>query len=157
MANQKQTYITEEGLAKLKEELDYLKNTKRKEIAERIRDAKELGDLSENAEYAEAKDEQSFVENRVLELESIIRNVNLIKKSKKGANTVEMGATIEVEGPGGKSAEYTIVGSNEANPAEGKISNESPIGQAFLGKKLNEEAEVEAPSGTLKFKILKIS
>ena len=157
MNTQKQTYITKEGLAKLKEELEYLKNTKRKEIAERIRDAKELGDLSENAEYAEAKDEQSFVENRVLELESIIRNVNLIKKTKKGGDTVEMGATIDVEGPDGNKATYTIVGSNEVDLAKGKISNESPIGQAFLGKKLNEEAEVEAPSGTVKFKILKIS
>ena len=157
MSDQKQCYITEEGLAKLKEELEYLKNTKRREIAERIRDAKELGDLSENAEYSEAKDEQSFVENRVLELESIIRNVNLIKKTKKGGNTVEMGNTIEVEGPGGNKATYTIVGSNEVSPTEGKISNESPIGQAFLGKKLNEEAEVEAPSGIVKFKILKIN
>ena len=156
MAQQKQTYITKEGLNKLKEELDFLKNTKRKEIAERISDAKELGDLSENAEYTEAKEEQSFVENRVLELESIVRNVNLIKKDKK-ASQVEMGSTIEVENQEGKSFSYTLVGSNEADPSQGSISNESPIGQAFLGKKVGEEAEVEAPSGNIVFKVLKIS
>ena len=156
MADQKQTYITEEGLKKLQEELDYLKNTKRKEIAERIRDAKELGDLSENAEYTEAKEEQSFVENRVLELESITRNVQLIKKSKK-ANQVDVGSTIEVENAEGTKMTYTIVGSNEANPVEGLISNESPIGKAFLGKKVGEDAEVEAPSGKITFKVVKIS
>ena len=156
MADQKQTYITEEGLKKLEEELEYLKNTKRKEIAERIRDAKELGDLSENAEYAEAKEEQSFVENRILELQSITRNVNLIKKSKK-ANQVDVGSTIDVENAEGASMTYTIVGSNEADPIKGLISNESPIGKAFLGKKVGEEAEVEAPSGKITFKVLKIS
>ncbi|MFH1781023.1 MAG: transcription elongation factor GreA [Patescibacteria group bacterium] len=156
MANQKQTYITEEGLNKLKEELDILKNTKRKEIANRIKEAKELGDLSENAEYQEAKEEQSFVENRVLELESIIRNVNLIKKDKK-ANDVVVGSTIEVEKDGGNKFTYTIVGSSEADPTKGLISNESPIGMAFLGKKVGEETQVEAPSGAIKFKVLKIS
>lgn len=156
MANQKQTYITEEGLNKLKEELDILKNTKRKEIANRIKEAKELGDLSENAEYQEAKEEQSFVENRVLELESIIRNVNLIKKDKK-ASAVVVGSTIEVEKDGGDKFTYTIVGSSEADPAKGLISNESPIGMAFLGKKVGEEAEVSAPSGAIKFKVIKIS
>ncbi|MFH1536609.1 MAG: transcription elongation factor GreA [Patescibacteria group bacterium] len=156
MNNQKQTYITEEGLKKLEEELEYLKNTKRKKIAERIRDAKELGDLSENAEYAEAKEEQGFVESRVLELQSITRNVNLIKKSKK-ANQIDVGSTIEVENAEGNKMTYTIVGSNEANPPKGLISNESPIGKAFLGKKVGEEAEVEAPSGKITFKVLKIS
>ena len=156
MANQKQTYITEEGLNKLKEELDLLKNTKRKEIANRIKEAKELGDLSENAEYQEAKEEQSFVENRVLELESIIRNVNLIKKDKK-ANEITVGSTIEVEKDSGDKFTYTIVGSSEADPTKGLISNESPIGMAFLGKKVGDEAQVEAPSGAIKFKVLKIS
>ena len=155
MSNEKQTYITEEGLEKLKEELEYLKNTKRKEVAERIAAAKELGDLSENAEYSEAKDEQSFIENRVAELESIVRSVKIIKKNKR-VTSVQVGSNIEVES-NGKILKYSIVGSNEADPINGKISNESPLGKAFLGHKIGEEAEAIVPKGKIKFKILKIS
>lgn len=155
MSNEKQTYITDEGLEKLKQELEYLKNTKRKEVAERIAAAKELGDLSENAEYSEAKDEQSFTENRVAELESIVRSVKIIKKNKK-ISAVQVGSNIEVEN-NGKVTKYSIVGSNEANPINGKISNESPLGKAFLGHKVGEEINVEVPKGKIKFKILKIS
>lgn len=152
---EKQTYITEEGLERLKEELEYLKNTKRKEVAERIASAKELGDLSENAEYSEAKDEQSFIENRVAELESIVRSVKIIKKNKR-VTSVQVGSNIEVE-TNGKTLKYSIVGSNEADPLNGKISNESPLGKAFLGRKLADEVEAVVPKGKIKFKILKIS
>ena len=153
---EKQTFITEEGLEKLKEELVYLKTQKRKEIAERISVAKELGDLSENAEYSEAKDEQAFTETRIQELESIIRNVQIIKKPRK-KNTVQLGTTVEISTDNGKNMKYTMVGSNEADPSKGKISNESPIGQAFLGHKVDDIVEVKAPKGILKFKIIKIS
>jgi transcription elongation factor GreA len=155
MPDEKQTFITEEGLEKLKQELDYLKNIKRKEVAERIAAAKELGDLSENAEYSEAKDEQSFIESRIIELESIVRSVKIIKKNRR-TSVVQVGSNIEVEN-NGKTMKYSIVGSNEADPANGRISNESPLGKAFLGRKIGEEAEAIAPKGKIKFKILKIS
>lgn len=154
---EKQTFITEEGLNKLKEELEYLKNIKRKEVAERIAAAKELGDLSENAEYSEAKEEQVFIENRILELEAIIHNVQIIKKPRGGGNKVQLGSSLEVEDMTGKTIKYTLVGSNEADPLRGKISNESPLGQAFLGRGIGEEIEVSVPKGKLKFKIIKIS
>ena len=155
MPDEKQTFITEEGLEKLKQELDYLKNIKRKEVAERIAAAKELGDLSENAEYSEAKDEQSFIESRIIELESIVRSVKIIKKNRR-TSVVQVGSNIEVEN-NGKTMKYSIVWSNEADPANGMISNESPLGKAFLGRKIGEEAEAIAPKGKIKFKILKIS
>jgi transcription elongation factor GreA len=155
MPDEKQTFITEEGLEKLKQELDYLKNIKRNDVAERIAAAKELGDLSENAEYSEAKDEQSFIESRIIELESIVRSVKIIKKNRR-TSVVQVGSNIEVEN-NGKTMKYSIVGSNEADPANGRISNESPLGKAFLGRKIGEEAEAIAPKGKIKFKILKIS
>lgn len=156
MLEDKKTFITQEGFNKLSEELEYLKNTRRKEIAERIASAKELGDLSENAEYSDAKDEQLFTENRVAELENIIRNVNVVKKNKKSL-TVQVSSTITVLDPQKKEKQYTIVGSNEADPINGKISNESPLGQAFLNHKLNDEIEVATPKGKIQYTILKIS
>lgn len=152
---EKQTFITEEGLAKVKAELSDIKNIKRKEIAERIQEAKELGDLSENAEYQDAKEEQGFIEGRVLELEELIRNVQVIKNN-GGGQTVTVGSTIKIEDLSGKKLEYTIVGSSEADPMKGKISNESPLGRSFLGKKSGESVEVETPSGALIFKIKEI-
>lgn len=152
----KQTFITEEGLLKLQDELQYLKTTKRKEIAERIATAKELGDLSENAEYSEAKDDQVFVESRIAELEAITRSVQIIKKPRKGSSRVQIGSTVEVEDASGTLKKFTIVGSNEADPASGKISNESPLGQSLLGKNTGEVAEIQAPRGTLQFKVVKI-
>jgi len=156
MLEDKKTFITQEGFNKLSEELEYLKNTRRKEIAERIASAKELGDLSENAEYSDAKDEQLFTENRVAELENIIRNVNVVKKNKKSL-TVQVSSTITVLDPHKKERQYTIVGSNEADPINGKISNESPLGQAFLNHKSNDEIDVLTPKGKIKYTILKIS
>ncbi len=154
----KKTYITSEGFVKLKKELDDLKNIKRKEIADRIQDAKELGDLSENAEYAEAKNEQSFVEGRIAQLENLLKNVTIIDNSSivQGKdNTVHVGCNVELEAHN-KKLSYTIVGSNEADPEKGFISNESPLGQAFLGHKIGEQIEIEVPSGKVIYKILGI-
>ena len=155
MTDNKQTYITQEGYDRLTDELNYLKNHKRREVAERIATAKELGDLSENAEYSDAKDEQSFVEKRISELENIIRSVKVIKKSKK-STSIQVGSRIEIEDASNNKKKYTIVGSNEAEPMTGKISNESPLGQAFLGHKQGEEVVVHAPKGKITFRILKI-
>ncbi|MEK7540364.1 MAG: transcription elongation factor GreA [Patescibacteria group bacterium] len=150
-----QTFITADGLEKLKAELDVLKNVKRKEIAERIQEAKELGDLSENAEYSEAKDEQSFIESRILELESTLRNISVIAKIKK-TGAVQIGSTFEVKNEQDKASTYTLVGKSEADPNTGKISNESPLGQAFLGKKEGETVAVAVPAGTINFTITKV-
>ncbi len=152
----KKEYITEEGLKKLKEELNYLKSEKRKEIANRIRDAKELGDLSENAEYAEAKNEQSFIEGRILQIENLLKNVTLIKNNPKAnKGMVAVGSKIRLKCEN-KELQYTIVGSNEADPDKGLISNESPLGQAFLGKKLNDKVEITVPAGTVSYEITDI-
>lgn len=150
------TFITQEGLQKLKKELEELKNVKRKEIAERIQEAKELGDLSENAEYVEAKNEQAFVEGRLLEIESILKHATIIKQKSKSSNKVEIGSKIKIE-DSGQTREYSIVGSSEADPADGKISNESPLGQAFVGKKVGDIIEIKVPQGSKKFKIIAIA
>ncbi len=148
-------YVTKERYDELKAELDSLKKEGRNEIAERLQRAKEFGDLSENAEYSEAKEAQSKLEARVIELENIIRNSTIIKKT-HGKKTVEMGATVKVEKEK-KTFEYTIVGSNEANPEKRLISNESPLGQAFIGKKEGDVVEVETPKGIAKYKIIEIA
>jgi len=151
----KETFITEEGLEKIKRELDELKNVKRMEIAERIQEAKELGDLSENAEYVEAKNEQAFIEGRILEIETLLKQVTVIKEFKKKTDIVEVGSTIKIKSDK-ETKEYSIVGSNEADPGKGRISNESPIGQAFLGKKVGDIIDIKIPHGTKKFKIIAI-
>lgn len=152
----KVSYVTPEGLEKLEEELKRRKTILRREIADRIDRAKELGDLSENAEYAEAKDEQSFNEGRILELKDIINNAALITKgNKEGSDMVEVGSTIIVKS-GKEEKEFTIMGASESDPTKGFISNESPLGQAFLGRKKGEEVEVNVPAGIVKYKILKI-
>lgn len=154
----KKTYITKEGFEKLKKELDELKNTKRKEIADRIQDAKELGDLSENAEYAEAKNEQAFVEGRIAQIDNLLKNVTIIDSTvigQGGGTIVRVGSRVELSCDN-KVLTYTIVGSNEAEPDNGFISNESPLGQAFLGHRVNEEIEIAVPAGTVKYKILSI-
>ena len=147
-------YLSPEGLEKLKKELDYLKTGKRQEIAERLEHAKSLGDLSENAEYHEAKEEQSLMENQIAELEETIRNAVLIKKDQH-TGKVEVGSTVRVKSDRGEET-YTIVGSEEAKPSEGKISNESPLGKSFLGKKVGEKVEVRTPAGTAIYAILGI-
>ncbi len=147
--------ISQEGYDKLKDELNYLSTTKRREIAERIERAKELGDLSENAEYSEAKDAQALNEGRVLELTGILKNVTVVQNSGSDG-TVVMGTKVTAKAQDGKEKEYTIVSFNEADPISGKISNESPLGVAFLNKKKGDSVEVETPKGVVKYKIIKI-
>lgn len=147
-------YLSEEGLEKLKQELHELKTVKRQELAARLEHAKSLGDLSENAEYQEAKEEQSLVEAQIVELEERIRSAQVISKSSR-TDVVSVGSTVRVSAEG-RDETYTIVGSEEANPAEGKISNESPMGKAFLGRRVGEETEVKTPAGVTTYKILEI-
>ena len=146
--------ISQEGYDKLKDELTYLTTIKRKEIAERIEHAKELGDLSENAEYSEAKDAQALNEGRVLELTNTLKNVTVFQRGDT-SDQIVMGSKVTVKNDD-KEKQYTIVSFNEADPLNGKISNESPLGVAFLNKKKGESVEVETPRGTVKYKILKI-
>ena len=147
-------YLTKERLEELKAELHDFKTKVRAEVAERLKKAKEMGDLSENAEYSEAKDEQSRVEMRIAELENITKNVSIIQKT-ANKDKVQMGSVVEVS-KNGKIFKFTVVGSNEAKPEEGRISNESPLGAAFFGKKAGEEIKVKAPSGEVVYKIISI-
>lgn len=149
------TYMTAEGLEKLKSELTYLKMTRRREIAERIDAAKSLGDLSENAEYHEAKDALAFVEGRVREITEMLKNISVIPESQSG-DSAHIGSTIEVEVKGAKKT-YKIVGANEASPIDGLISNESPLGSAFIGRKTGEIVDIETPGGSTSYRILAIS
>jgi len=147
--------ISQEGYDKLQEELNNLAIVRRKEIAERIERAKELGDLSENAEYSEAKDAQALNEGRILELTNTLKNVTVVENS-NGRDEVTMGSKVTVKTAEGKERQYTIVSFNEADPLNGKISNESPLGVAFLNKHTGNSVEVETPRGIMKFKIIKI-
>lgn len=150
--------ITEDGLAKLKQELETLKTTGRADIAEKIKVARGYGDLSENSEYDEAKNEQAKIEARIVELESMLKNVEIIEDVRGSANTVVIGVKVKaLDMEFDEECEYRVVGSTEANPLEGKISDESPLGKALLGKTVGDEVIVEAPAGELKFKILEIS
>ncbi len=152
-------YISPEGLEKLKKELKERQTAKRQEIAQRLDEAKSLGDLSENAEYSSAKEAQSFNEGRIMELDSIIKESTILKPARKGQKRVKIGAVIEVKminnGPSGKQT-FMIVGSQEADPGQGKISNESPLGQAFLDREIGDIIEVETPKGKVKYKIMGI-
>jgi len=147
-------YISPEGLAKLKKEVGALKTTKRREIATRLEAAKALGDLSENAEYQEAKEAQSLNESQISELEEKLRNIVVIRKP-TDSYTVQVGATIDVDSSLGRET-FTIVGSEEADPMQGKISNESPLGRAFLGKKAGETVEAKTPAGVVSYHLLAI-
>ena len=150
--------ITEDGLAKLKQELETLKTTGRADIAEKIKVARGYGDLSENSEYDEAKNEQAKIEARIVELESMLKNVEIIEDVRESANTVVIGVKVKaLDMEFDEECEYRVVGSTEANPLEGKISDESPLGKALLGKTVGDEVIVDAPAGELKFKILEIS
>jgi transcription elongation factor GreA len=148
-----QQIISEDGYHKLEEELHNLTTTKRREIADRIEKAKELGDLSENAEYSEAKEAQAFNEGRVAEITSLLKNLTVV--SGHGKNEIGMGSTITVEADKTKK-EFTIVSFNEADPMAGKVSNESPMGLAFLGRKVGESVVVHTPKGDINYKIVKI-
>ena len=154
----KQLFNTEAGLRALKEELDYLKNTKRNEVKENLAIARSFGDLSENSEYDEAKNEQSKVESRINELEDIILHTVVVEESALDHSTIHLGSTVLLrEIATGKEKKYAIVGSNEANPIEGRISDRSPIGSAILGKKAGEEVTVSAPKGDKKYVIVEVT
>lgn len=150
----KEFFVSEDGIAKLREELADLSNVQRKKIAAALKEAKEFGDLSENASWDDAKDRQAFIEGRISEIENILKNAVAISKGK--GDTVTVGSTVHVELEEG-TQQFEIVGSTEANPETGKISNESPIGRALIGKKPGDEVEVEVPAGTITYKIKKVS
>jgi transcription elongation factor GreA len=146
--------LTKEGLKKIQDELENRKTSIRHSIAEAIKEAKEQGDLSENAEYSEAKRQQNENENRIAELEMIVKNSKLVEHDSK-SKVVQIGSTVKVKFNGSET-EFTIVGSNEIDPANFKISNESPMGRGFMGKDKGDEVMVETPGGRLKYKILEI-
>jgi transcription elongation factor GreA len=152
--NDKEIILTRDGLKKLEDELDELKTVHRREVNERIRQAKEFGDISENAEYEDAKQEQAFVEGRILKLESMIRYARIIDASDFVADAVHLGAMVKVKELGsGRSHEFTIVGSAEADPKNARLSNESPVGAALMGHKNGETVVVATPRGAMKYKI----
>jgi len=155
---EKETILTAEGLRKLEEELEHLKGTKRKEVAERIKQAKAFGDLSENAEYDDAKNEQAFVEGRILQVEQMLRNARVINNDAVPSDAVSVGSTVRLRDlAAGSELTYTIVGSPEADPLKDRISNESPVGQALIGRRQGETVTVRVPAGTLKYTIVKIA
>lgn len=152
----KPVYLTQEGAAKLRAELEELKGEGRLDLARRLRIAIQQGDLSENADYIATKEEQGFLEGRILELESILREVVFIDDSKKSRDAVEIGAHVTIQEGDEDPETYYLVGPNEANPREGRISHESPIGRALMGKKVGETATATTPNGSIVFKILEI-
>ena len=152
--NEKEIVLTPEGLSKLQNELDELKSVHRREVNDRIRQAKEYGDLSENAEYEDAKQEQAFIEGRILKLEGMIRNSRIIDESEYAADEVHLGATVKVKDlKNNETYEFNIVGSAEADPSNQRISNESPLGRALIGHKKGETVDVSTPRGVVKYKI----
>ncbi len=154
----KEIFVTEEGLKKLEEELEYLKTVERKKIAEKIKTAVSFGDLSENSEYDEAKNEQAIIEARIAELEEQLKNVRIVDASALTNDIVRVGLAVKIKNvDSGETEEYRIVGVTEADPFEGLISDESPIGKALLGQKVGTVIEVEIPLGMVKYKIMKIS
>jgi len=156
MNKQRPTFLTQKGYQKLEQELDHLRTVRRQEIAQRLHDALEEGELIENAELEDARNEQSFVEGRILALENMLRNAVIIEEEGP-REKVGLGSRVTVrEGSSGPLETYHIVGSAEADPANGLISNESPLGRALMGRKVGEQAEVDAPDGVLVFEIMGI-
>jgi transcription elongation factor GreA len=157
MATEKTYPMTQAGKEKLEQELEYLKTVKRKDVVERIKIARSFGDLSENSEYDAAKDEQAFVEGRITQIENMIRNAVIIEEDAENSTTVSLGKSVTfVELPDGDEETYTIVGSAEADPFEGKISNDSPIAKSLLGKQVGDEVIVQTPGGDMKVKIVSV-
>lgn len=148
-------YLTPDGLIKLKQELAELK-LKLQTIADCIDQAKELGDLSENAEYHEAKEDYAFTKGKIMEIENALSHAMVIEKETNSASKIAVGSTIKIKGTNNKEAEYTIVGSNEANPLKGRISNESPLAQAFLGHEKGDKVEVKTPTGLVIYTIKEV-
>ncbi len=157
MMAEKQTILTPEGLRKLEDELEHLKTVKRKEVAERIKAAKEFGDLMENSEYEDAKNEQAFAEGRILQLEQMLRNAKVIDNHNAPTDEVAVGSIVRLKDlASGEEIAYMIVGSAEADPDEDKISNESPVGKALLGKRKGDAVEVVVPAGKIRYAVLQI-
>ncbi len=157
MSEEKSYYMTEEGKAKLEKELEYMKTEKRKEVVERIKIARGFGDLSENSEYDAAKDEQAFVESRIATLENMVRNAVIIENDQADSDTVTLGKTVRFqELPDGDEEEYQIVGSAEADPFEGKISNDSPMAKSLLSRRVGEQVAVQTPGGEISVKIIAV-
>jgi transcription elongation factor GreA len=148
------TFLTKEGFEKLQDELVYLRTAKRQEVADRLHEAMEGGELIENAEYEAAKNEQAFVEGRIQELEMLLATARVIEKKKNDA--VQVGSTVTIQEDGLEEETYTIVGAAEANPREGKISNESPMGKAILSHRTGDEVKIETPDGSYTVRIIKI-
>ena len=158
MAEEKKHYMTLQGKQKLEAELKYLKTERRKEVVERIKIARSFGDLSENSEYDAAKDEQAFVESKIQQIEQMIRDAVIIEEDASNPDVVSIGKSVTfIELPDGEEETFTIVGSAESDPFEGKISNDSPMAKSLLGKSLNDEVSVATPDGELRVKIVKIN
>ncbi|MDQ1144940.1 MAG: transcription elongation factor GreA [Bacillus sp. (in: firmicutes)] len=157
MATEKVFPMTQAGKDKLVQEVEYLKSVKRKEVVERIKIARSFGDLSENSEYDSAKEEQAFVEGRITTLENMIRNAKIIAEGEMASDSVTLGSSVTfVELPDGEEETYTIVGSAEADPFEGKISNDSPIAKSLIGKKVGDQVSVQTPGGEMNVRIVSI-
>jgi len=157
LAQEKVFPMTQAGKQKLEQELEHLKTVVRKEVVERIKIARSFGDLSENSEYDAAKDEQAFVEGRITTIENMIRNARIISEDELSKDSVSLGSSVTfVELPEGDEETYTIVGSAEADPFEGKISNDSPIAKSLLGRKIGDEVTAQTPGGEMKVKITSI-
>ncbi len=153
----KEFILTPEGVMKLEQELIHLKTVKRREVAQRIKQALAFGDLSENSEYDEAKNEQAFIEGRIVSLENMLKNAKIIDDEDIETDSVSVGSIVKIlDVEFDEIIEYTIVGSAEANPSQNKISNESPVGKALIGKGVGDEVTVNVPDGIIKFKILEI-
>ena len=158
VVSEKKVMLTYEGLEKLENELDYLKTTKRKEVSEKIKQALSFGDLSENSEYDEAKNEQGQVEARIAQLENMLKNAKVIDDDEIDINVVSLGSRVEVlDMEFDEKCVYTIVGSTEADPSKQIISDESPVGKALIGHKVDDVVDAEVPSGVIQFKILAIT
>ncbi len=154
---EKEVILTAEGLIKLEDELEHLKSVKRREIAERIKVAIGYGDISENSEYEDAKNEQAFIEGKVITLEKMLRNAKIINSDDIDTDVVSIGSKVNVKDMEfGDTVQYTIVGTAESNPSENKISNESPVGKAILGKKKGSVVDVSVPAGVIQYKIIDI-
>lgn len=154
---EKEVILTQDGLKKLEEELEHLKSVKRREVAERIKVAIGYGDISENSEYEDAKNEQAFIEGRIITLEKMLRNARVINNEDVDINTVSIGSKVTLQDVEfGDTVEYTIVGTAESDPSQNKISNESPVGKAILGKKKGTVVEVNVPAGIIQYKIVDI-
>lgn len=150
--------MTKDGIERLEKELEHLRNIRRPEVADRIHQAKELASAQNNAEYEEAKNEQAFVEGRIMTLEHMLQNATVIdEEAAHHANRVQLGTKVGVKSADGKSTEYTIVGPAEARPTEGLISNESPVGRSLIGKRVGDEVQVQVPAGVLRLTIVQLS